>query len=431
MNEKVSIIVPIYNGEKYLQECLDSIQRQTYTNIEIILVNDGSSDKTIDICRENQRNDARIVIVDKENGGVTSARKAGVEKASGEFVMFVDCDDWLDDDMINIYITEIERTQADIVVGKFSEEYEAGDSEVKGGILKAGIYDEHNRNYFLNNMFYCGVVKGWGIWPTLWAKAYRKSLIQESLNELDERIFYGEDAACLFPACIRARRVSIIEDTGYRYRIFSVTSVSTKRNKFLLDNMYYLYDYMCNVFQQVEENDNLMKQLSYYMVSLMNHAGELLFKVPYHLQEIEWVKPQVTEWQQKYYQLKTSIENGEEKKEHYSQIEWLLPYYELATRGSRNIALYGAGKVGKAFYAQLKRESKYSLIVWVDQNECDENGVRSRNTLKEYEYDTVLIAIADPRTAQSAREWLSTEGIDDDKIIWQKPLRVEEYYIQE
>ena len=93
----ISIIVPVYNAEKYLNRCIDSILKQTFTDLEIILVDDGSTDDSLKICEEYQKQDDRIIVIHKDNGGSTSARKAGVRIAKGAYIAFVDSDDWIDE----------------------------------------------------------------------------------------------------------------------------------------------------------------------------------------------------------------------------------------------------------------------------------------------------------------------------------------------
>ena len=96
----ISVIIPVYNVQNYLKECLDSVCRQTYQNIEIILVNDGSTDKCNQICRDYHKNDNRIKLIEKPNGGLVSARKAGIQQANGAYIAFVDGDDWVDDNFL-------------------------------------------------------------------------------------------------------------------------------------------------------------------------------------------------------------------------------------------------------------------------------------------------------------------------------------------
>lgn len=92
---KISIIVPIYNCEKYLEQCIGSLVKQTYSDIEIILVNDGSTDSSLSICKKYSETDDRIQVINKKNGGVSSARNVGIKVSTGEYVIFVDADDWL------------------------------------------------------------------------------------------------------------------------------------------------------------------------------------------------------------------------------------------------------------------------------------------------------------------------------------------------
>ncbi len=110
----ISVIVPIYNTEKYLKKCIDSIISQTYTNLQIILVNDGSPDNSIEICNEYAKKDARIVIVNKQNGGLSSARNAGLGVATGHYVVFVDSDDYIKEDALDKMMSIMDETQADI-----------------------------------------------------------------------------------------------------------------------------------------------------------------------------------------------------------------------------------------------------------------------------------------------------------------------------
>lgn len=100
MEEKISVIVPVYNVEKYLERCVESIFKQTYKNIEIILVDDGSTDNSGKICDKFLKKDERVKVIHKENGGLSDARNAGLEILSGKYIMFVDSDDWISPAMV-------------------------------------------------------------------------------------------------------------------------------------------------------------------------------------------------------------------------------------------------------------------------------------------------------------------------------------------
>lgn len=119
MKELISIIVPVYNVEQYLDDCLISIINQTYKNLEIILIDDGSTDKSGKICDEYAKKDSRIIVIHKENGGVSSARNAGLRIAKGAYIGFVDPDDWIAEDMYEVLYSNAKKYDADVSVCKY------------------------------------------------------------------------------------------------------------------------------------------------------------------------------------------------------------------------------------------------------------------------------------------------------------------------
>ena len=118
--QKVSIIVPVYNGAKKLPRCLDSILGQTYENIEVILINDGSQDDSEKICREFAKKDSRIRVISKENEGVSATRNRGIEEAAGTYIQFTDCDDYLEKDYIENMVHAMELQDADLVIAGYT-----------------------------------------------------------------------------------------------------------------------------------------------------------------------------------------------------------------------------------------------------------------------------------------------------------------------
>lgn len=113
---KISIIVPIYNAEKVLKRCVDSILNQSYKNFELILINDGSKDKSIDIINEYKEKDERIKVIDNKNKGVSETRNIGIKTSKGEYIQFIDADDFIDPYMIEETLKEIEKNKADSVI---------------------------------------------------------------------------------------------------------------------------------------------------------------------------------------------------------------------------------------------------------------------------------------------------------------------------
>lgn len=155
--DKISIIVPCYNAEKYLKKCLDSIINQTYNNIEIILVNDGSKDKTVKILKDYEKRDNRIIVIDKENTGVSDSRNIGIEKATGKYVMFADADDYLEVDAVESLYKAIIIKKCKIVRGNYKRQFNSSSENEKS----IGKYNNKNvqdiLKYILSGKINCYV----------------------------------------------------------------------------------------------------------------------------------------------------------------------------------------------------------------------------------------------------------------------------------
>ena len=175
MGEKISVIVPIYKVEQYLNRCVDSIINQTYTNLEIILVDDGSPDNCPKICDEYAKIDDRIKVIHKENGGLSDARNAGLEIATGDYIAFVDSDDWVHKDMYRILYENIIKNKADIAEcsTKKVEEYEE-DFNLKEE-FEVNIYSKEKS---MKALIHEDIVQ-----QTVWNKLYKRELVDDLLFE--------------------------------------------------------------------------------------------------------------------------------------------------------------------------------------------------------------------------------------------------------
>ena len=212
---KLSVIVPVYNTEKYLRECIDSILAQTFTDFELILVDDGSTDTSGSICDEYVQKDDRIVVTHQKNAGVTAARKRGVNMASGEYVTFVDSDDWIDGDMYRILFAQ---EPADILICNMYCVTDDDVSELRFGI-PSGYYDKKR----LNEAFYPTMLFDYvhcvpGVSPSLCNKLIRGDLIRTVINAVDDGVTYGEDAVCSCLCMLDADSVHVVEQPLYYYR---------------------------------------------------------------------------------------------------------------------------------------------------------------------------------------------------------------------
>ena len=224
---KFSIIVPVYNVEKYLRECIDSLINQTYKDFEIILVDDGSPDNSPQICDEYAKNDNRIKVIHKENGGVTSARKVGANSATGDYIVCVDADDWVENTYLEEFSNAIEIDNSDVVC---CEDYvDNGIEKVyKPMSYKEGLYkrediekeifpvliEDENCRYFSNAVA---------------IKAVKRGHFVKYQNLVDDEIRIGEDAAVIKPCIYEANSLYIIKKPLYYYRYNPSSATKGKR----------------------------------------------------------------------------------------------------------------------------------------------------------------------------------------------------------
>ena len=186
---KISIIIPAYNVQEYIKQCLESIINQTYKNLEIIVVNDGSKDKTLDIIESIAKDDPRIIVINQENQGVSAARNNALKGVDGDFVMFVDSDDWLDLDTCEVLIREAVKENADIVMCGYVREYKeksmpkAMFDEERIIFKNEEVKDKLHRRIFgpLGNEL--STPEKLNANTTIWAKLYRQTTTKKSCNE--------------------------------------------------------------------------------------------------------------------------------------------------------------------------------------------------------------------------------------------------------
>ncbi len=202
-NKKISVIVPIYNAEKHIENCIKSITEQTYQDLEIILVNDGSTDKSSEICKQYAAIDDRIVVIDKENGGVSSARNTGIEKSTGDFITFVDADDALEKDMYSYMICE-NKADSDIIQCAIFFDTK-NESEIKFS-PKADFISE-NPKYGRKFLKYYSA--------GCWCKLFKRDLLSQIRFSPDFCI--GEDLLFCLDAAYQAGKILILKEPKYHY----------------------------------------------------------------------------------------------------------------------------------------------------------------------------------------------------------------------
>lgn len=213
MEKLVSIIVPIYNVEKYLRQCLDSILRQTFRPLEIILVNDGSTDGSDTICQEYAEIDERIVYLKKENGGVSDARNVGLDAVTSDYVLFIDSDDWIEPTYVEVLYEKIEEYQADIVFQNYTS-FNDEDSNFYFH-MSNDYYEEIFDNYSVMNLLNDSSESKNSALIVPWAKIYRKEILNNLHFPLGRM---GEDAVFNLKVFLKAEKIVYIHKGSYIYR---------------------------------------------------------------------------------------------------------------------------------------------------------------------------------------------------------------------
>ncbi len=254
----ISIIVPIYNVENYLRKCLDSLVNQTYKNIEIICVNDGSTDNSLNILREYEQIDNRIIIVDKKNGGLSNARNSGLKKVTGEYLMFVDSDDWIDLETCKLSLEVIKKFDVEVVMWSYIREFK-NKSSPKVIFDHNIFFDKKDTKKKIYRRFF-GLYKEELSQPenadalvTVWGKLYKSELIlKNNIRFVDtKKIGTCEDALFNMEVFKNVKSSYFINGYFYHYRKDNTSFTSCYRKDLYAkwNNLYKLMN------EQIRDND--------------------------------------------------------------------------------------------------------------------------------------------------------------------------------
>ena len=262
MEALVSIIIPIYNVEKYLEKCIKSIINQTYRNLEIILINDGSTDESANICEKYKNQDNRIVFINKKNGGAASAKNEGLKVAKGDYITFVDSDDFIELDMIEYMVNTIKKYNSDIVQCNFTNLYKNTEKFKQDKIIEQKITSKDFLELFLTK------------WDSslFWNKLFKREVI--------ENIFFKEgrcidDEFFTYKCVINSKNIVTSNKIVYNYRMrkSGVMKSESSQKQILKDRIDYLYERYELVTQIYEDLDDIFLEnlLTYYLIISSNH----------------------------------------------------------------------------------------------------------------------------------------------------------------
>lgn len=221
----ISIVIPIYNAEKYLEECLNSIKNQTYKNFEVIMVNDGSKDNSETICTRFSEYDARFRYFTKANGGVSSARNLGLDNVEGDFITFIDADDWIEEKHLELLITTVKKNHSDIVISSYKQFNNIDVFYLRAYTIQEKYllnFEKMNRDDFLT--LFPKLMRANVCFNNAVAKLFRKELVKNL--RFDTSIKYGEDLDFYFSLYLNVDSISYVDEPTYVYRMHGDSTTS-------------------------------------------------------------------------------------------------------------------------------------------------------------------------------------------------------------
>ena len=230
MSKLISVIIPVYNMEKYLKRCLDSVLKQTYSNLEIIVVDDGSIDNSGKICDEYSKKDNRIKVIHKENGGISDVRNVGIENATGDYIGFVDSDDYIAEDMFETLYNLSEENSADISIVSFYEMY-------NGKLI--GVRDDKSLTEMNKEEALKELLIDTNIQSYMWNKLLKRELFENLKFPLGKNF---EDIATVLLIFERANKVVLLQDPKYYYLRRDDSIVGDRNTKTYKDYLEVIYD---------------------------------------------------------------------------------------------------------------------------------------------------------------------------------------------
>ncbi|MDU6983133.1 MAG: glycosyltransferase family 2 protein [Terrisporobacter othiniensis] len=280
----VSIIVPVYNNEEYLDECIESIMNQTFKNIEVILVNDGSTDESGWICNNYAKKDNRVVVIHSENNGVSIARNIGINNARGNYIIFCDSDDWIENDYVEVLYNEIINNNTDAVYcGIYRDVYKDRRliKNEASGVSRNMYIEKQNLDKYLKYIFETML----GPFLASWGKIYDTKIIKENNLQFDSDMIFHEDFDFNIRYLKQCKSIYITKEIKYHFRMIDGVYGLQKRNK---------YNVIYEISKFYSEINSLIEKLPYNKE--LNDYIQLLFIEYYKLvfQKLIMSEPYIT-----------------------------------------------------------------------------------------------------------------------------------------
>lgn len=378
MTPLISIVVPIYNLAPYLFQCIHSITNQTYKNLEIILVDDGSTDNALEICEFFRKSDSRIKIITQKNSGLVSARKSGVRMASGDYIFYIDGDDWIDTDCIDQYLKYIHEYDVDLVIGNYKRELLGKFKTIKNHITPGKYTQAEIEKHLIQKIIWDEQITNHGIKTYSWGKLFKANLVKKFQETVPNEIMVGEDAALLYPIIFNSKSIYITNINAYNYR---------------------------------QRSNSILKSINF------NTDNEIK-KIAIAFQYLASALPEDTKKQlQKYFQSICIIRAG-------GFIGNNDIYKNLLIFGSIKeksiISIYNSGSFGQHTYRQIQNNTDYKIKDWFDidhhENNLTKMSIKPPEFINTCDFDYLLIPSFNQETINEFLSITKKYNLDLEKI---------------
>lgn len=381
MKTRLTVAVPVYNAEKYIEQCISSIQQQSLKNINIIVVDDGSTDSSFKLCQDMAASDSRITLIHQENQGCIAAREKAVEICTTEYITFVDADDFiLEDSYINAvpYMND----HIDMISFNIARYYVNNKIKVEDLVPNAGYYNlEKIKGLYYKLIWNFEKVRP-GIDPSLCTKIVKTDLYKQVYNNIGSTtLMMGQDTATFCELFLNISRLQVIDNCYYMHRQRPNNIVAPYiKNDDYFDQIAELHDRLLKLTANCNEKYMLQKQIDYMIINLAK------------------LKKQVYS-------------------DSYNDVFFLFPFDKV--NSNAKIVLYGAGNVGRKYYSELIKTGYCSNVFWVDKNANNilDDRVHEIEEIFVSNYDYYVIAIDNKEISSQVKDWLVSRNIPCKKII--------------
>lgn len=387
----VSIIVTAYNVSKYIDECLYSICQQQYENIEVIVVDDGSTDGTGVICDHYANRDNRFRVIHQKNQGRVLARALGVKVAKGNYIGFIDGDDWIEPELYKYLIGIVQKYAVDMVASGYINDDNGICNVVEEPLEERAYKTPEEIDYVLANFLFNEDGKTRGMIWSQYSKLYKKNILKRIMDKVPSEMQFSEDCLLNILYILEAKSIYIGKAAYYHYRIHDESTVQRLCEEYL-GQVNILFIELKKIFKAHKNHKALLKQLD--KLTAMTAIRGLNQKIG----------------------LSGST---------------YIPWYMFDASGleGKRVILYGAGAVGKDYCFQIQKQSGIKLVLWVDQryqryiNEGFD--VSDVAMIPDLEFDRILIGVKSEDLAKKiTNELFMKYSVPRNRIVWKQPKEI-------